>query len=39
MAVAKFSPALGFICTCRRPFWVISTGSSAVQILVSGVFK
>ena len=28
-----------FTCTWRRPFCVISTGSSAVQILVSGVFR
>ena len=39
MAMAKVRPALGFICTWRKPFWVISTGSSAVQILVSGVFR
>ena len=36
---AKSMPAFLLICTWRRPFWVISTGSSAVQILVSGVFK
>ena len=39
MAMAKLSPAFGFICTWRRPFCVISTGSSAVQIFVSGVFR
>ncbi len=35
--VAKSMPALRLTCTWRRPFWVISTGSSTVQILVSGV--
>ena len=39
MAMAKVSPALGFICTWRRPFCVISTGSSAVQIFMSGVLR
>ena len=39
IATAKVIPAFGFICTWRRPFWVISTGSSAVQILVSEVFR
>jgi hypothetical protein len=36
---AKSRPAFLFTCTWRRPFCVISTGSSAVQILVSGVFR
>ena len=35
IALAKLRPALGFIWHWRRPFCVISTGSSAVQILVS----
>ena len=39
ITVAKSSPALRLTCTWRRPFCVISTGSSAVQILVSGVFR
>ncbi len=39
ITVAKSSPALRFTCTWRKPFCVISTGSSAVQILVSGVFR
>ena len=37
MAVAKSRPIFGCICTWRRPCWVISTGSSAVQIFMSGV--
>jgi hypothetical protein len=39
ITVAKSMPALRLTCTWRKPFWVISTGSSAVQILVSGVFR
>ena len=39
IAAAKVKPIFGFICTWRRPFCVISTGSSAVQILVSGVLS
>ena len=39
ITVAKSMPAFLFTCTWRRPFWVISTGSSAVQILVSGVLS
>ena len=39
MAIAKSSPALRFTCTWRRPFCVISTGSSAVQIFVSDVLR
>ncbi|EXI67245.1 MAG: hypothetical protein AW08_02080 [Candidatus Accumulibacter adjunctus] len=39
ITVAKSSPAFLLTCTWRRPFWVISTGSSAVQILVSGRFR
>jgi len=35
MAEAKSNPILGFTWTCLNPLWVISTGSSAVQILVS----
>ncbi|MNV35941.1 hypothetical protein D3C71_1274020 [compost metagenome] len=38
MAVAKVSPMRGCIWICRRPWCVISIGSSAVQILVSGWF-
>jgi len=37
MMVGKSSPAFLLICTWRKPFWVISTGSSAVQIFVPGV--
>src|SRR5450756_3136922 len=37
MMVGKSSPAFLLICTWRSPFWVISTGSSTVQILVSGL--
>ena len=33
MAAAKVQPMRAFICTWRRPLWVISIGSSAVQIL------
>ena len=33
MAAANVQPIRGFICTWRRPLWVISIGSSAVQIL------
>ena len=36
IAAAKFQPIFGFICTWRRPAWVISIGSSAVQILRPG---
>ncbi len=39
ITVAKSIPAFLFTCTWRRPFCVISTGSSAVQILVSGVLR
>ena len=39
ITTGKVRPALTFICTWRSPFWVISTGSSAVQILVSGRFR
>ena len=39
IATAKVRPALGFICTWRSPRCVISTGSSAVQIFVSGVLR
>ena len=39
MARAKSMPAFGFIWTWRNPCCVISTGSSAVQILVSGVLR
>ena len=35
----EVEPAFLFTCTWRRPFCVISTGSSAVQILVSGVLR
>ena len=35
-ALAKVQSIFGFTCTWRRPGWVISTGSSAVQILRSG---
>ena len=35
----KSRPAFLFTWTWRRPFCVISTGSSAVQILVSGVLR
>ena len=38
-AAAKLKPILGLTCTCCRPGCVISTGSSAVQIFFSGVFK
>ena len=34
---AKVKPIFGLTCTCRRPYWVISTGSSAVQIFMSTV--
>ena len=37
MAAAKVKSILGWTWTCRRPFWVISTGSSAVQIFMSSV--
>ena len=37
MMRAKSIPAFLLICTWRKPFCVISTGSSAVQILRSGV--
>ena len=33
MAAAKVQPMRGLTCTWRRPLWVISIGSSAVQIL------
>ena len=36
-ARAKVQSIFGFTCTWRNPAWVISTGSSAVQILRSGV--
>ena len=36
---AKSSPAFLLTWTCRSPFCVISTGSSAVHILVSGVLR
>ena len=36
MTVAKSQPIFAFTCTCRRPGCVISTGFSAVQILVPG---
>ena len=39
MTSAKSMPALRLICTWRRPFCVISTGSSTVQILVSGLLR
>ena len=39
MTVAKSRPALRLIWTWRSPFCVISTGSSAVQILVSAVLR
>ena len=35
-ALAKVQSIFGLTCTWRRPAWVISTGSSAVQILRSG---
>jgi hypothetical protein len=34
---AKSSPILGLTSVWRRPAWVISMGSSAVQILMSGL--
>ena len=37
MAAAKVKSILGCTCTWRRPGWVISTGSSAVQIFMSAV--
>ena len=37
IAAAKVKSILGWTCTCRRPAWVISTGSSAVQIFMSSV--
>ena len=37
-ALAKVKPIRGLTCTCCSPAWVISTGSSAVQIFLSGVF-
>ena len=36
MAAAKSKPILDWTWTCLRPYWVISTGSSAVQIFRSG---
>ena len=36
-AFAKVQSIFGLTCTCRSPACVISTGSSAVQILRSGV--
>jgi hypothetical protein len=39
IATAKVNPAFGLTWHWRRPFCVISTGSSAVQILLSGVFR
>ncbi len=36
-AFANVQSIFGLTCTWRRPAWVISTGSSAVQILRSGV--
>ena len=33
MAAAKVQPMRAFTCTWRSPLWVISIGSSAVQIL------
>ena len=35
-ALAKVQSILGLTCTWRSPGWVISMGSSAVQILRSG---
>ena len=37
IAAANVKPMRGCTCTCRKPYWVISTGSSAVQIFRSGV--
>jgi len=37
IAAAKSKPIFGMTCTWRRPYCVISTGSSAVQILRSGL--
>ena len=37
MAAAKVRPMRGTIWIWRSPWWVISMGSSAVQILFSGV--
>ena len=36
IAVAKVKSIFGIIWTCCNPGWVISTGSSAVQIFLSG---
>ncbi len=38
MALAKSSSIFGFTSSWRRPSCVISTGSSAVQIFLAGVF-
>jgi len=39
IAMAKVNPAFTLTWHWRNPFCVISTGSSAVQILDSGVFR